>query len=144
MTVNTLQMEIMTYKKFTTIYRPFMIKFKEEICQTLLLRQHIFFKMIGELDITIFGNMFDPCPLSVSQILEIFFGIYLNENNYFQGHRYLKPKVTNVNLYKPIPLIPIGEWRLDLTISKNINGSKEVVLSWSDYYEIKPTGIIEF
>lgn len=60
--------EINAYKKFSTIYRPFMIKIKEELCTQLLLRNHILFKMaepfiLGELDAT--GNTLKPCPLSV-------------------------------------------------------------------------------
>lgn len=58
-----------------------------------------------------------------------------------QGHRYIRPEVTS---YKHVPLVPIGEWKLDYIITKRINKSNELLFSWSDFYEVKPTSATEF
>ena len=66
---------------------------------------------------------------------------YRSNKFVFQGHRYIKPQVST---YGHVPFVPIGEWRLDFTVSKNIKGSEEIILSWSDFYEVKPTSATQF
>lgn len=63
--LNVFQLEINTYKKFTTVYRPFMIKIKEELCELLLQKNHILFQMAENAGIRLIGNLLDPCPFSV-------------------------------------------------------------------------------
>lgn len=62
---------------------------------------------------------------------------------YFQGHRYLSP-IISTDASFIFPLIPVGEWRFDVVVRKNINGSDEFILSFSIFYDIKPMGIVEF
>lgn len=52
--------------------------------------------------------------------------------------------MTNSNFEHHWPLLPVGEWRFDLIVTKNINGSDELIVSGSLYYELKPTGAKEF
>lgn len=62
---NWFQMELNAYKKFTTVYRPFMIKIKEELCAHLLQRDHIFYQIIPKSHLAAAGNLLDPCPIVV-------------------------------------------------------------------------------
>lgn len=48
-----------------SVYRPLMYKVKENLCTQLSLRNHIFFKMTDPAELDLFGNMLNPCPLSV-------------------------------------------------------------------------------
>lgn len=58
--------QLNAYKKFTTLYRPFMIKLKDELCKQLLQRNHIFYQMASDGGyLAPLGNMLDPCPLTV-------------------------------------------------------------------------------
>lgn len=63
-------------------------------------------------------------------------------NLYFQGHRFIKPFYTNFDNY--LPLIPVGIWRCDVTITKVIDEKEELVFGYREFYEITPKGIIEF
>lgn len=55
----------------------------------------------------------------------------------------MKPRVTNsrTNVF---PLIPVGEWKAEFILSKNVNGTNELIYTWTDFYEVKPTGAHEF
>lgn len=55
----------------------------------------------------------------------------------------MKPQITNTDASIYL-LIPVGEWKLETIISRNINGSNEKLLTWNDFYENKPTGATEF
>lgn len=53
----------------------------------------------------------------------------------------MEPRTTNSKSDAwHVPLIPTGDWRLDVTVTKN----DEKIFSFSDYYEVKATGAIEF
>lgn len=55
----------------------------------------------------------------------------------------MKPKLTTSHKIV-IPLIPVGEWKMEYILSKRINGSNELIVTWVEYYEIKPTSAKEF
>ncbi len=56
----------------------------------------------------------------------------------------IKAGPASSELYKAIPLVPVGEWKIKYLLSKNINNSTEEILTTSDFYEIKPTSAVEF
>lgn len=58
-----LQLEVITYKKFRTVYRPNLIKFKTELCAQLNHTDHPFLRTL--LNLKYAGNMNDLCPLRV-------------------------------------------------------------------------------
>lgn len=41
-------------------------------------------------------------------------------------------------------MIPVGIWRCDVTVTKGIDKSEELVFGYREYYEITPKGIVEF
>lgn len=70
------QVKVNAYKKFTTVYRPFMIKIKDELCKHLLQKDHAFYQLatdggyLGSM-----GNLLDPCPLTVFEWKHTFWSI---------------------------------------------------------------------
>lgn len=66
---------------------------------------------------------------------------YSQRNYNFQGHRYTKPYVST---YKHLPLVPVREWKVEFTLSKMLNNSEVFIFPWTNFYEVKPTGAVEF
>lgn len=62
-----LQIEITTYKKFRTEYRPFMIKVKAELCHELSMKNHPNSQLFNGGKVN--GTLMEPCPLSVIKTL---------------------------------------------------------------------------
>ncbi|KAJ6596056.1 hypothetical protein Bhyg_17959 [Pseudolycoriella hygida] len=106
--------EISTFKKFRTEYRPHMLRYKEEFCRTVLMKFNPVFAFFGAVNMKIEGNLLDPCPIS--------------------GHRYESPKYTRTWLGT---LVPTGEWRVDFTVTKRINGIDEHILTMSEYILVR-------
>lgn len=53
-------------------------------------------------------------------------------------------KIVNDDTFGYVPLIPSGEWILNITITKIINNSEVEILTWSEFYEVKARGALEF
>lgn len=81
---NWLQIELNAYKKFATVYRPFMIKIKEELCAQLAQKNHILFQLAGKSLLETFGNIFDPCPFTVFVTAR---NIYLLQHQFWKCFR---------------------------------------------------------
>ncbi|XP_037030999.1 uncharacterized protein LOC119070667 [Bradysia coprophila] len=118
-----LHVEFIANKKFTTQYRPFMVNLKYELCAALKFKNHPLYKIVFDNVNRTESNMLDPCPL--------------------KGHRFVKPYYTSYT--KLPPLLPVGMWRTDVKVTKELdNRIEEEVFRFHDYYEVTAKGIIEF
>lgn len=61
---NYTQIEFVAYKKFRTEYRPFMIRFKVDLCDFVKAKNHPYFRFIENVNDGK-NNMLDPCPYKV-------------------------------------------------------------------------------
>lgn len=40
--------------------------------------------------------------------------------------------------------VPVGEYRIDIRLFTNMNGTEEFIFMTQDYYEVKPLGALQF
>lgn len=57
-----MQVKIVTFMKFATVYRPHMLNLKTEVCKELSLRTHPLFQPWKD---QFSANLLDPCPMTV-------------------------------------------------------------------------------
>lgn len=43
-----------------------------------------------------------------------------------------------------LPLVPIGDWKFEFVMKVIVNDTDELVLTFTNFYEIKPTGAEQF
>lgn len=55
----------------------------------------------------------------------------------------MKPYYTSYNHW-PSALMPVGMWRTDGIVTKELDGKEIEILRFSSYYEVSATGIEEF
>lgn len=65
------QVHIQLYKKFATIYRPFLVKLDQDFCELFSAENTAspIAKIFNLENRRKFGNLYDPCPISVTENL---------------------------------------------------------------------------
>ncbi len=62
----TLQLRVQLYRKFATSYRPFLVTLDQDLCSLFDDENQPLAKVIDLKGHRNFGNLYDPCPMSVN------------------------------------------------------------------------------
>lgn len=61
-------MKMQLFRKFATIYRPFLISLDQDLCALYTDTNSAIAKALNINDRRKYGNMYDPCPISVEYL----------------------------------------------------------------------------